>query len=54
MVEHTKQVGPPLSAAQLAAIQAAIAGAFRAGFLLMALFTTAGLFLALTNPLRRI
>jgi len=54
MVEHTKQVGPALPAAQLAAIQTAIAGAFRAGFLLMALFTTAGLLLAVTNPLRRI
>jgi hypothetical protein len=54
MVEHTNQVGPPLPAERLAAIQTAIAEAFRAGFLLMALFTTAGLFLALTNPLRRI
>jgi hypothetical protein len=54
MVEHTKQAGPPLPATQLAAIQTAIVEAFRAGFLLMALFTTAGFFLALTNPLRRI
>jgi EmrB/QacA subfamily drug resistance transporter len=54
MVENTKQVGPPLPSSQLAAIQTAIAEAFRAGFLLMALFTTAGFFLALTNPLRRI
>ena len=54
MVEHTKQAGPPLPASQLAAIQTAIVEAFRAGFLLMALFTTAGFFLALTNPLRRI
>jgi EmrB/QacA subfamily drug resistance transporter len=54
MVEHTNQVGPPLPAERLAAIQTAIAEAFRAGFLLMALFTTAGLLLALTNPLRRI
>jgi hypothetical protein len=54
MVEHAKHVGPPLPAGQLTAIQTAIAEAFRAGFLLMALFTTAGFFLALTNPLRRI
>ena len=39
---------------QLAAIQADIAIAFRAAFLCMALFTTAGFLLALTNPLRRI
>jgi EmrB/QacA subfamily drug resistance transporter len=54
MAEHPKHVGPPLPAVQLTAIQTAIAEAFRAGFLLMALFTTAGFFLALTNPLRRI
>jgi EmrB/QacA subfamily drug resistance transporter len=54
MVEHAKHVDPPLSVVQLTAIQTAIAEAFRAAFLLMALFTTAGFFLALTNPLRRI
>lgn len=54
MVEHAKHVGPPLPAVQLTAIQTAIAEAFRAGFLLMALFSTTGFFLALTSPLRRI
>ncbi len=55
MVEHGRQVAPPsLPAAQLAAIQIDIAEAFRVAFLLMAAFTTAGFFLALTNPLRRI
>jgi predicted MFS family arabinose efflux permease len=54
MVEHAKHVGPPLPTVQLAAIQTDIAEAFRAAFLLMAVFTTAGFFLALTNPLRRI
>ena len=54
MVEHAKHVGPPLPLVQLIAIQSDIAEAFRAAFLLMAAFTTAGFFLALTNPLRRI
>jgi hypothetical protein len=39
---------------QQAAIQADIREAFRAAFLTMAAFTTAGFFFALTNPLRRI
>jgi EmrB/QacA subfamily drug resistance transporter len=43
-----------LPPAQLAAIQADIGMAFRAAFLAMAVFTTAGFFLALTNPMRRI
>jgi EmrB/QacA subfamily drug resistance transporter len=54
MVEHAKHVGPPLPVIQLTAIQNDIAEAFRAAFLLMAAFTIAGFFLALTNPLRRI
>ncbi|HZL40400.1 MAG TPA: MFS transporter [Pseudolabrys sp.] len=54
MVEHGKQVGANLSADQRAAIQNDIAIAFRAAFLLMAVFTTGGFFLALTNPLKRI
>ena len=54
MIEHAKVAGAPLSVGQLADIQADIADAFRAAFLLMALFTTGGFFLALTNPLRRI
>ncbi len=54
MMEHGRQLGPTLSAAQQAAIHADIAAAFRAAFLAMAAFTTAGFFLALTNPLRRI
>jgi hypothetical protein len=39
---------------QQTAIQADIAEAFRVAFLAIAAFTTAGFFLALTNPLRRI
>ncbi len=54
MVEHVRHVGPPLSAVQRAAIQDDIVQAFRAGFILMALFTTAGFLLTLTNPMRRI
>ncbi len=54
MVERGSRLAPALSPAQEAAIQADIAGAFRFAFLTMAAFTTAGFFLALTNPLRRI
>jgi EmrB/QacA subfamily drug resistance transporter len=54
MVEHAKHVGPALTPIEQAAIQTDIADAFRAAFLLIAAFTTAGFFLALTNPLRRI
>ncbi len=54
MVEHAKNAGATLSADQRAAIAGDIASAFRAAFLLMALFTAGGFFLALTNPLRRI
>jgi predicted MFS family arabinose efflux permease len=54
MVEHAKHVGPTLAPIEQAAIQVDIAAAFRAAFLLIAVFTTAGFFLALTNPLRRI
>jgi MFS family permease len=54
MVQHAKHVGPALSPIQEAAIQADIAGAFRVAFLTIGLFTAAGFFLALTNPLRRI
>ena len=53
MVKHAR-VGPALAPGQQAAIQADIQEAFRAAFLTMAAFTTAGFFLALTNPLRRI
>jgi EmrB/QacA subfamily drug resistance transporter len=54
MIEHTLHARPALAAAQLAAIRVDIAEAFRAAFLLMALFTTTGFLLVLTNPLRRI
>jgi EmrB/QacA subfamily drug resistance transporter len=54
MVEHGRALAPSLPAAQRAAIQVDIADAFRAAFLTIAVFTTAGFFLALTNPLRRI
>jgi len=52
MVEHGQ--APALDAAQRAAIRAAIVDAFRAGFMLMAVFTAAGCALALTNPMRKI
>ena len=53
MVKHAR-VGPGLPPAQLAIVQADIGQAFRAAFLTMAVFSTGGFFLALTNPLRRI
>jgi EmrB/QacA subfamily drug resistance transporter len=53
MVEHGRALAASL-APERAAIQADIAGAFRAAFFTMAGFTTMGFFLALTNPLRRI
>ncbi len=52
MVEHGKATA--LDVAQRAAIRGDIVDAFRAGFLLMAVFTLAGCVLALTNPMRRI
>ncbi len=54
MVEHARNVGASLTADQRAAIQGDIAVAFRVAFLLMAVYTAGGFFLALTNPLRRI
>ena len=54
MVEHGRHVGPALPTVQQAEILANISEAFRAAFLTMAVFTTAGFFLVLTNPLRRI
>jgi EmrB/QacA subfamily drug resistance transporter len=55
MVEHSTQVAPlSMTADQRAVIQADIAQAFRAAFLLIAAFTAAGCLLAWTNPLRRI
>ncbi len=54
MVEHGRGLAPVLSLAQQATIRAEIKEAFRAAFLSMAAFTTAGFFFALTNPLRRI
>ena len=53
MAKHAP-IGPALPAAQMAAIQIDIQEAFRAAFLTMAVFTTGGFFLALTNPMRRI
>ncbi len=53
MIQH-RHVATDLPVAQLAVIQTDIMEAFRAAFLTMAAFTTAGFFLALTNPLRRI
>jgi len=43
-----------LPAIDFATVQADIAEAFRAAFLLIACFTACGFFLALTNPMRRI
>jgi hypothetical protein len=54
MVEHGQPAASPLTPEQRAAIGADIAEAFAAAFLTMAAFTTAGFFLALTNPLKRI
>lgn len=54
MVEHAKNAGATLSPDQRTAIAGDIAMAFRAAFLLMAVFSAGGFFLALTNPLRRI
>jgi hypothetical protein len=54
MVEHVKGVGADLTVDQRATIAGDIAVAFRAAFLMMAAFTTAGFFLALTNPMKRI
>jgi predicted MFS family arabinose efflux permease len=54
MVEQGVSAETLLSGAQRAAIQSDITIAFRAAFLLIAGFTAAGFFLALTHPLRRI
>jgi sugar phosphate permease len=54
MVQDGHGLGSTITAGQRAAIQADIADAFRAAFLTIAAFTTAGFFLALTNPLRKI
>ena len=54
LVEHGGQAASGLAPEQLAAIQTDIAEAFRAAFLSIAGFTTIGLFLALSIPLRRI
>jgi sugar phosphate permease len=54
MVQHAHGLAPTLPPDQRAAIQADIAEAFTAAFLTIASFTTAGFFLALTNPLRKI
>jgi hypothetical protein len=54
MVEQGGDVATALSGASGAAIKTDITNAFRAAFLLIAGFTTAGFFLALTHPLRRI
>ncbi len=53
LVEH-RHLGGGGVLAQPASVQADIAAAFRVAFLTIAAFTTAGFFLALTNPLRRI
>jgi len=52
LVEHGAHAA--LAPAQRVAVEADIKAAFRAAFLLIAAFTTCGLVLALTNPLKRI
>ncbi|WP_246663052.1 MFS transporter [Pseudolabrys sp. FHR47] len=54
MFEHADHAGAGLSAAQMTVIQGDIKVAFRAAFLVMALFTMTGFFLSLTNPQKRI
>ena len=54
MVEHGGVLAASQPSVQQAVIQANIREAFSAAFLTMAAFTTAGFFLALTNPLRRL
>ncbi|MEI9806026.1 MAG: hypothetical protein WDN48_18660 [Pseudolabrys sp.] len=50
---ETRHTGGGLSAAALAGIQADIAEAFRAAFMLIAVFSAIGFVLVLTNPLKR-
>ncbi|RDV05858.1 MFS transporter [Undibacter mobilis] len=54
MFEHAKHAGAGLSVSQLSEIQGDITVAFRAAFMAMALFTTCGFFLSITNPQKRI
>ena len=54
MFEHAKDAGAGLTAPQLLAIRGDITIAFRAAFIAMAMFTTFGLILSLTNPQKRI
>jgi EmrB/QacA subfamily drug resistance transporter len=54
MVEEAGNVGPGFAGPQVAALQADIAAAFRAAFLLMAGFTALGCAISLFHPLRRI
>jgi len=54
MVEGGMAAVSKLPAIDFATVQADIAEAFRAAFLLIAGFTAGGFFLALTNPMRRI
>ena len=51
---QSRHTAPTLPTIQQSAALVDIRDAFRAAFLMMAAFTTAGFFLALTNPLRRI
>ncbi len=54
MVERGSHAVSSLTTIQRAVVQADITEAFRAAFFLIAGFTAAGFFLALTNPMRRI
>ena len=54
MIKHARGAATVLDPAQAAVIRADIADAFRAAFLLIASFSAAGFFLALSHPMRRI
>ena len=54
MVKHAAVSHPRCRPLSWPIVQADIGQAFRAAFLTMAVFSTGGFFLALTNPLRRI
>ncbi|MGE0749496.1 MAG: MFS transporter [Variibacter sp.] len=53
-IEHARRTGAGFPQAPQSAAQADIKDVFRAAFLTMALFTTTGVVLAATNPMRRI
>jgi hypothetical protein len=54
IIDQCPEAIAALPAARQAIVQSEIAGAFRAAFLTIALFTTAGTWLAWSMPLRRL